>query len=96
MRPFSRFQRALDLFYGADQWSSALARPPRWPGSWMPGRRYDRAAYERRPGGPPPVLAEAVEAWQAEQDESTRVIVAANVPAKYGAAMLERRGVPPA
>ena len=96
MRPFSRFQHALDLFYGQDQWSSALARPPRWPGSWMPGRRYDPAAYERLPGALPSWLAEAVEAWQLEQDAATRSIVAANVPLEHQAAMLKRTGCPPA
>jgi hypothetical protein len=92
----SRFMHALDLLYGPDQWALQLAKPPRWPGTWMPGTRYDPTSYEVLPDGPPEWLRAAVEAHQAEEDEQRRQIVAQNSFPGYRAQMLVRLGVPPA
>ena len=95
LKPFSRFQYALDLFYGADQWPGDLAKPPRWPGHWMPGKVYDPSAYEPLQDGPPEVLRRAVEAHQAEEDERLRQTVRANMPC-HAEETLREMGVPPA
>jgi hypothetical protein len=91
--PYGRLQHALDLFFGLGQWAAAMAKVPRWPGGWMPGRRYDPASYEVLPDGPPTWLRAAVDEYQVEGDERQRQIVAKNCPADYQAQMPIRVGV---
>lgn len=90
MRPFYRLMYALDLHYGKDRWPAELAKYPRWPGRWMPGKPYDESAYRPQPDGPPEMLRQAVEAWQAERDEATRATVTANAGSGPGAAAMLR------
>jgi hypothetical protein len=92
MKPFGRFIHALELLYGADQWTPRLAVLPWWPGDWRPGRRYDPSAYEVPPDGPPAWLRAAVEAYQAENDERTGQVAAKTLVSENHAAMLVRTG----
>lgn len=93
--PHHRFMHALDLYFGYDDWDRELAKYPAWPGGWTPGKAWDPAAYERLPGGPPDDLRQAVDAWQAGEDEKMRERIRRNSFPEHVADMMERVGVPP-